>query len=217
MSFDRIAPHYRWLETAAFGSVLQEARTRWIEKIAEPERVLILGEGDGRFLNEFLRVHRNAAVDCVDASARMLELAHRHVRESVNQVRFFRENIISWTPSDSYDLLVTNFVLDCFGQDEVNLIIRKLAQAAAPNAFLFLSDFSVSRKYFSRLHAKIWLAVMYRFFRATTGIRAKRLVDPTDELDANGFVCLSRSHWRFGLVKSELWQRRRDSIQVRMV
>ncbi len=199
MSFDRIARHYRWLETAAFGSILQMARTRWIEKIAEAKRVLILGEGNGRFLCELLCAYPKAAVDCVDASARMLDLAHGRVLKVLPQalsgVRFLREDIVSWSPSGSYDLLV-------------------LAQAATPDAYLFLSDFCVSRKYFSRVHAKIWLAVMYRFFRATTGIRAKRLADPTNELGANGFVCLSRSHWRLGLVKSELWQRRDDSIQA---
>jgi len=110
--------------------------------------------------------------------------------------------------------LVANFVLDCFEQDEVNLIIQKIAQAAAPDAYLFLSDFSVSRKYFPRIHAKLWLAVMYWFFRGTARIHAKRLVDPTRELEANGFLCLSRSQWRFGLVKSELWQLRRDFIHA---
>ena len=93
------------------------------------------------------------------------------------------------------------------------LIIRKLAQAGAPDAYLFLSDFCVSQKFFSRLHAKLWLALMYWFFRATARIDAKRLVDPTRELEANGFACLWRSRWRFGFVKSELWQLCRDSIR----
>jgi SAM-dependent methyltransferase len=215
VSFDRIARHYRWLETVTFGSVLQKARTCWIKAIVAPKRILILGEGNGRFLCELLRVHRNASVDCVDASARMLELACRRVRrvlpEAVSRVRFLQEDIISWSPPGSYDLLVTNFVLDCFPQDEVNLIVRKVAQAATPNAYLLLADFSIPRKFLSRVHARIWLALMYGFFRATTGIRAKRLADPTSELEANGFVCLSQSHWRLGLVKSELWQRRRQT------
>ncbi len=113
MSFDRIAPHYRWLETLAFGSTLQKARTRWIQSIDAPKRVLILGEGDGRFLCEFLRVHPGAAVDCVDASARMLERARRRVRrvlpKAVDRVRFFQEDIISWSSPRSYDLLIANF------------------------------------------------------------------------------------------------------------
>lgn len=211
MSFDRIAPHYRWLESATFGAVLQEARTCWIETIAAPQRVLIVGEGNGRFLCELLRVHRNATIDCVDASARMLELARRRVcqvlPEAVSRVRFLHEDIISWLPQGCYDLLVTNFILDCFPQNEVNLIIRKIAQAAAPNAYLMLADFFVPRKSVARVHAKIWLALMYRFFRVITGIRAERLADPTSELEANRFVSLSRQQWRLGLVKSELWQR----------
>ncbi len=218
MSFDRIARHYRWLEAVTFGHTLQNARTRWIETIAPPKHVLVLGEGDGRFLCEFLRIHPSADVDCVDASARMLELARERLRKflphAFDRATFLHRDITSWSPPGSYDLLVANFVLDCFGQDEVNWIIRKIVQAAAPDAYLFLSDFSISGKYFPRLHAKLWLAVMYWFFRATACIRAKRLVDPTRELEANEFVCLSRSRWRFGLVKSELWQLRRDFIHA---
>ena len=166
--------------------------------IAPSQDVLLLGEGNGRFLYELLRVHSSAKVDCVDASARMLELARERLRKSLphalHRVRFFHRDITSWSPPGRYDLLVANFVLDCFAQDEVNLIIRKLAQAGAPDAYLFLSDFCVSQKFFSRLHAK-------------------RLVDPTRELEANGFACLWRSRWRFGFVKSELWQLCRDSIR----
>ena len=214
MSFDRIAPHYRWLEAVTFGTALQKARTRWIEEISAPKTVLIVGEGNGRFLRKCLRVHRNAAVDCVDTSARMLERARRYVDEGANRVRFFQEDILSWTPPGSYDLLVTNFFLDCFGPGELKLIVRKLAQAATPGAYLLLADFSVPETFLARVHAKIWLAAMYWFFRAAAGIRATRLVDPTTELEANGFVRLTRSHWRLGLVKSDLWQRQHESIQV---
>lgn len=211
MSFDRIAPHYRWLEALTFGSTLQKARTRWIQSIGAPKRVLILGEGDGRFLCEFLRVHPDAVIDCVDASGRMLELARRRVTsdlpQSVSRVKFLCENIISWSPPGPYDLLVASFVLDCFAREELNSIIRKLARAATSEAHLILADFSIPQGVLSRAHAKLWLAAMYWFFRATTGIQATRLIDPTSELEANGLVCGARSEWRFGLVKSELWRR----------
>ena len=62
-----------------FGSVLQKARNRWIDRIAPPKRALVLGEGDGRFVCELLRVHGEARVDCVDASGRMLEIARQRV------------------------------------------------------------------------------------------------------------------------------------------
>ena len=134
--------------------------------------------------------------------------ASTHLR-SVNRVRFLKEDILSWTPPESYDLLVTNFVLDCFPQDELKLVVGKLAGVANPGAYWLLAEFCIPKTIFARKHAKIWLATLYWFFRTTTGIRAKRLVDPTPELQANGFVCLKRSEWRLGLIKSELWQKTR--------
>ena len=212
MSFDRLAPHYHWLEAVGFGSVLQKARTRWIETVARPKRVLTVGEGTGHFLRKFVRVHRDAVVDCLDASARMLELARLPISGPVNRVRFLKEDILSWTPPESYDLLVTNFVLDCFPQNQLKLVVGKLAGVASPGAYWLLADFCIPKTILARTHAKIWLATLYWFFRRTTGIRAKRLVDPTPELQANGFVCLKRSEWRLGLIKSELWQKTRTQI-----
>jgi tRNA (cmo5U34)-methyltransferase len=212
VSFDRLAPHYHRLETIGFGSVLQKARTRWIETVPRPKRVLTVGEGTGHFLRDFLHVHRDAVVDCVDTSARMLELARLGI-DPVNRVRFLEENILSWTPPEPYDLLVTNFVLDCFPENELKLIVRKLAGVATPGAYWLLADFCIPKTSFARMHAKIWLATLYSFFRATTGIRAKQLADPTSELQANGFVCLKQSQWRLGLVKSELWQRARPQLR----
>lgn len=211
MNFDRIAPHYRWLEALTFGSTLQKARTRWVKSIDAPKRVLIFGDGDGRFLYEFLRAHPNAAVDSIDASARMLELSReriaRELPQAVHRARFLCQDIIAWSPSGSHDLLVANFVLDCFPQEDLRTTIRKLAQVAAPGAYLILTDFSLPQGILGRAHARLWLAVMYWVFRATAGISATELIDPSPELEANGFVRLARSEWRFGLVKSELWQR----------
>jgi hypothetical protein len=118
-------------------------------------------------------------------------------------------------PPARYDLLVTNFVLDCFPQNELKSIVRKLAGVATPGAHWFVADFCIPKTSFARTHARIWLATMYWFFRTTTGIRAKRLVDSTHELQGNGFVCLKRSQWRLGLVKSELWQNARTVAAVR--
>ena len=76
---DPIARYYRWLEMFTFGSVLHKARNRWIDRIAPPKRALVLGQGDGRFVCQLLRVHGEARVDCVDASGRMLEIARQRV------------------------------------------------------------------------------------------------------------------------------------------
>jgi ubiquinone/menaquinone biosynthesis C-methylase UbiE len=211
VSFDRVATSYRLLETITFGQSLQRARVRWIGKIPSPKRALILGEGNGRFLCELLRVHPKIDIDCVDASARMLTFARMRARrshpESWQRIQFVHADILQWSPLKSYDLIVTHFLLDCFPRDEVKAIVDKLAGAAAPGAVWLLADFTIPPAgIFARMHAKLLLRMMYLFFRCAAGITANGLVDPTPYLEANNFVPMSPQSSRAAMVKSELWQ-----------
>lgn len=210
MSFDLVAPHYRWLETIAFGNALQHARTHLIDKIERPKRALILGEGNGRFLCQLLRVYPTLEVDCVDASNTMLQLTRRRVHrtfpESLPHVHFYCEDILKWSPQKSYDLLVTHFFLDCFPPNEVSLIVQKLANAAKPGAAWLIADFTIPQQRFARARARLLLRLMYTFFRAAAGISARELVDATPYLNGSGFSRVSGKLSRASLVRSDLFR-----------
>src|SRR5579862_4048205 len=68
MSFDRLAPHYRWLEIVLAGEKLQHCRTAFLSQIRDAHDVLILGEGNGRFLLECRKTLSSAQITCVDSS-----------------------------------------------------------------------------------------------------------------------------------------------------
>jgi trans-aconitate methyltransferase len=206
VNFDRVAPFYGTLERIAFGNALQRARTRWLRAIPKPGKALILGEGNGRFISELLKVHPDIEIDCVDASAVMLGLVNARAG-SASGVRLMQRDIREWTPEGPYDLIVTHFVLDCFGTEDVKLVVEKLAGAATSDATWLLADFQVPQTALARLHAKVWLGAMYAFFRVAAGLRTSELVNPTDELSAQGFVCRSRELSRLGMLKSEMWMR----------
>jgi ubiquinone/menaquinone biosynthesis C-methylase UbiE len=211
VSFDSLARVYSSLEAVTFGSALQKARTYGLPHIGNSQRALVIGEGDGRFLAEVARSHPKLSVDCLDASAGMIARAQAQLKRvcpgDVPNIRFIHEDILTWTPTDSYDLLVTHFVLDCFPVESVTLIIGKLAQAARPNATWLLADFAIPPAGWRRVHAQIWLRAMYTFFGTTTAITTRRLVDPTQSLQQNGFVRNSGAFWRAGMLKSEIWRR----------
>lgn len=211
MSFDAIAPWYRTLERIAFGDDLQRCRVACLSEIAAPRRVLILGEGDGRFLLELLRLHPEVEVDCIDASERMLQLARKRIEEEcsdgVGRVRFRNQDITSWSPLErEYDLVVTHFVLDCFPASALTSIIQKLARAATNDATWLLADFCVPGEGMSRHRARAWLTAMYLFFRITARTQATELVDSTPFLRAEGFSLAQQQLFRHGMLKSELWR-----------
>jgi ubiquinone/menaquinone biosynthesis C-methylase UbiE len=207
VSFDFIAPHYRRLESVAFANKLQAARAAFLDRIGTPKRALSLGEGNGRFLRELLRKDRAVLVDCVDASARMLQLARESVGDE-SRVRFLHEDLMVWSPEENmYDLIITHFFLDCFAEDEIALAVAKLARAAAPGAVWLLADFSIPPHGLAKIHARLWLYAMYQFFRLTAGITGRELIDPSEFLRAHHFRLEGQNFQRFGLIKSELWRR----------
>jgi SAM-dependent methyltransferase len=213
VSFDAIAPWYRALEWIAFGERLQCCRVACLREVPAPRRALVVGEGNGRFLCELLRVHPTVEVDCLDASECMLQLARKRVEQTspdyVARVHLRYEDITSWIPpADRYDLIVTHFVLDCFREPELALIIKKLASAASKDATWLLADFWIPVGYFARARARVWLALMYKFFRATARIEATCLIDPAPFIRAQGFALARQHQFKGAMLKSESWQRK---------
>ncbi|MGH8095006.1 MAG: class I SAM-dependent methyltransferase [Chthoniobacterales bacterium] len=205
MNFDRVARHYRWLETLVFGNQLQEARIAFLREIPRPRRVLVLGEGNGRFLAEFVRAHPTALVDCVEASARMIELARQRVNAA--QLHFIHANVQDTAlKPGTHDLIVTHFFLDCFDEKALSTLIDRLACAATPAAYWLVADFCEPKCGWRRLHARFLIAFMYFFFRAAAGIEARRLVDYRPFLQAKGFILAREVLSPNEMVRSELWR-----------
>jgi ubiquinone/menaquinone biosynthesis C-methylase UbiE len=214
VSFDALAPWYRALEWIAFGHDLQRCRVACLDEITAPRRALIVGEGNGRFLCELLRLRPEVEVDCIDASARMLQLARerlkRELPDRASRVRFLHQDIMSWSaPEHHYDLVVTHFVLDCFPEAALSGIVKQLARAATDDANWLLADFSIPPGGMARVRARAWLAAMYLFFRVFAGIPARALIDPTPFLRAEGFALKRQHFFRKGILKSEIWCRAR--------
>jgi ubiquinone/menaquinone biosynthesis C-methylase UbiE len=210
VSFDALAPWYRTLERIAFGDDLQRCRVACLGEIAAPRRAVIVGEGNGRFLCELLRLHPEVEVDCIDASQRMLQLARRRVEDELPDragcVRYLHQDITLWVaPEHHYDLVVTHFLLDCFADAALTGIVKKLARAATDDANWLLADFCIPPRGIARFRARRWLAAMYFFFRVTARIEASELIDPTPFLQREGFVLARQYFFKKGMLKSEMW------------
>jgi ubiquinone/menaquinone biosynthesis C-methylase UbiE len=177
MNADRIASSYRWLEYAAFGLALEYARFDFLPHAAHARGVLILGEGDGRFLARLLRCNRHARVAVVESSGRMIQLAHTRVPPvDLSRVEFHQIDAVAQPlPAGPFDLVVSHFFLDILSCRDAQVVISKISALLSPGAIWLISEFQESPGRYRRLHARLWLRAMYVFFAMTTGLHASKL------------------------------------------
>jgi len=203
--FDLLAPHYRWMERVLAGSILQSCRTKHLPALAGARRILLLGEGPGRFLSEVIRGCPAADLTCVDSSAAMLQQARRI---DSRRVVFVHADVLEHDLGDSYyDVIATHFFLDCFRPDQLGLLVSRVARALKPAGLWLLSDFCLPDSGLQRWRAATVLKLMYLFFRTVTALPARRLTNPDALLAENGITLLKRHTANFGLLHSDLWRK----------
>lgn len=206
MSFDPIARFYHSLELLAAGGKLQRCRLEFLAEIATPRRVLLAGEGHGRFLPECERRFPAAEIVVVDASRRMLEIAMSKTKSE--RVSFIHADLLEWQPAmEHFDLVVTHFFLDCLTADELALVVGKFGEAASPQATWLIADFDHAPSGPARWRTRVVMAMLYGFFRVVSGLHARELVSPDGALENAGFRRKARRTYEWGLLKSEWWVR----------
>ncbi len=206
-SFDHLARPYRALETLCFGDTLETARFWHVEGLAQARRVLILGEGDGRFLERLLATNRHCEVVVVDKSAAMVKLARERSGRFRGRVSFRQGDATQSTFDPPYDAIVTLFFLDCFEDPELGRLLAALTTSAAPNALWAYSDFCIGGAGLSGVRQRLWLWSLYRAFGAVTDIRARRLEDPLPALQRRGWQLIHHAHFSGNLVRACRLQR----------
>ena len=108
MNADRLAEAYRWVEYAAFGGALERCRYERLAELAAARRVLVLGEGDGRFAARLLRENGAVQVVVMESSARMIRVAQRRLGESVRVEWRMGDVLAAAWPEGPFDAVVTH-------------------------------------------------------------------------------------------------------------
>jgi ubiquinone/menaquinone biosynthesis C-methylase UbiE len=206
MNADPIARLYRYLEYATFGPLLWRTRIHYIHRLNAARRILILGEGDGRFLAHLLSLNHTARIDCYDLSANMLDLAKARTKPHHNRVSFHHQDINQASlPENTYDAIVANFFVDCFDNQQLAALLRKLQPATQPNCFWLVSDFAIPTSPIPRLAAQLLTRFLYLCFRLTTGLKTHRLPNYETALTQLGLRLQNKHDNAAGMLTSQLW------------
>lgn len=209
LNFDPVARIYSLLERMVFGRSLERCRTSLLPTLRpmlQPgRRALFIGEGDGRFLQQFLERFPDASVDVVESSGEMIQIARKRAGNPKN-VRFLRYDILTMRlPEAGYDLIVTHFVLDLFSTEDIDRLVSEVLRLA-PDAGWLLSEFRVCPDTPIARWASLWmLGTMYRFFRITAGLKTRRLPDYATVFARHGLACRARREFWRGFIVAEFW------------
>ena len=189
-----IARAYAWCERAVFGEALQRCRSAFINDL--PQRVLSIGEGDGRFSEALLKAHPEVELEIVEPDAAMRNIA----QERVPGLRF-----VDLTKAKACDAAMLNFVLDLFSEDEAHNFLDQLPDPE----ILIVGDFfpeEVEGRV-PRALARTLVWIMYRFFALTAGTQTMRLPPTHKILSSRGWVCTDEKVAWLGLIRAQWWQR----------
>lgn len=210
-NFDGVASSYLFLETITFGNQLQKCRTSMISHLTNSKRALVLGEGNGRFLEAFCKANPLAEILVIDESPRMLDLAKRRIANANppinNQIEFRCANVFEILPlSGTFDLIVCNFFLDCFTSSEIGHLMGLFRQMLFGEGLLVVGDFRKPHSIFGKIIGEFILKFMHVFFQKTAGISATELTDLHAILLERSFQKAVEKKLFFGFLNSSIWK-----------
>jgi ubiquinone/menaquinone biosynthesis C-methylase UbiE len=213
MSFERLAPHYSWMERVLAGGELHKCRTAFLDQTRAARRALLLGEGHGRFLTELRRINPEAEIDCVEESPGMIRAAReRLAREGLSdeRIRFHAASVTNASVLETtarFDLVGTHFFLDCFPEAVLEPLVERIAGTLSPDGIWVLSDFQIPPGGWRALRARWVLRLAYLFFRVATRLPARHLAPPQPFLLRNGLRKEGRAEFNYRLLYAELWRK----------
>jgi ubiquinone/menaquinone biosynthesis C-methylase UbiE len=206
-NFDYVAVFYPLLEQLVFGSTLSRSRSFFVGRVTEGKNVLLIGEGNGRFLSEIAKQTSTSAITVVDSSTQMLSAASKRIAaiERSTRIKFFHADILEWrSPLAHYDRIVTHFVLDLYRPNRIRRIIEKISRLATGDTLWIDVDFTNASQ---RLRQSFLMWAQYRFFRICAGIEAPRLFDQLNYIQQTGWQIIENRSLEQGWIAARLMSR----------
>jgi len=206
-NFDHVAVLYPLLEQLVFGSALSRSRSVFMQEVIEGKNLLLIGEGNGRFLSDIVKQNSASAITVVDSSSQMLSAAAKRIAaiDGCAKVRFLNADFLDWqSPFAHYDRIVTHYFLDLYRPDRIRRIVEQISCLATEDSRWINVDFTKANP---RMRQTFLMWAQYRFFRTCAGIEAERLFDPLSYIEQAGWRIIESKSLEQGWIAAQLLSR----------
>lgn len=206
--FDRVVRVYPLLERLVYGQRLGRGRCVFLGELSTCRNLLLLGEGNGRFLSRLLAANPLATVTVVEISPRMIAAARSRLSAAeAARVRWVQASALDLElPPGSFDAVVTHYFFDLFRPHEQARLLQTGLCALAPDGLWQDTEFlgAAGRGKWWRLRNRLLLLCSYHFLGALCDFPARELFEHSHLFAGAGLV-LKREHVLSGTLASRLW------------
>jgi ubiquinone/menaquinone biosynthesis C-methylase UbiE len=203
-NYDRIASYYDLLAHIVFGNQLVAAQNHFLPDLDDPKRILVFGGGTGHMMVPLLQLYPDACIHYLESSAAMISKAKARIAPDSNSVSFTCGTEQELTDkANSYDLIITPFVLDIFKEKYLKSVFKLLFDALSSGGKWIQTDFYVDQSSPGWQKLMIWL--MYKFFRVAARQQNQILPDFDTYFEKFPLRLLARKSFYHRMVRTHLY------------
>lgn len=189
--FDTIAKYYNFLEILAFGRILYGTRIYLLNRTSNPFNILLVGEGTGCFSRYLVNCYPKSSITILDSSNRMIKIMRGQNQISkVQNITILQQDYFKYTPEIKYDLVFTNFFLDCFKSSDILEIVGKIRLMLNETGEWQDVDFTMPHKknLLNYKYNQLIFKVLYNSFRLICKIESVSIKDLDLNYQKLGFI-----------------------------
>jgi ubiquinone/menaquinone biosynthesis C-methylase UbiE len=190
-SFDRVAWFYEQAANVYSFGLNPASKASQLPYLKAEQRVLYAGSGTG--LDALAAARLGCQVTCLDNSPKMLDRARARFDAAGLSGEFLLADAFEHQQPAGYDVVVANYFLNTFGEDDMRRLLMRLSELLAPGGTLLVADVAPAQgnllgRLVNRLHVRIpfyvfWLLGLipykptydYRAYLAEAGLALRRL------------------------------------------
>lgn len=206
--FDRVATLYPLLENIAYAKRLKPGREHHLSALRDCRHVLLLGEGNGRFLARLLERNPQANATVVELSPRMIHCARQALGSAQSRVRWHAGSALDAPlPAHAFDAVVTHYFFDLFPPAQQWQILRNTLPALRTGGLWQDTEFITGGgNALASCRNRAQLTLSYRFLGLLCDFPARALHCPAPLFRQAG-LALRDETVLCGQTAARLWQK----------
>ena len=141
-NYDSTAWFYEKVAHFFSGGAILACKKSQVPHFQKGEKILFAGAGGGE--DALLALDKGSDVTIVDLSKKMINQAAKKFKDHSleRNLKMFNENIFDHGKKENYDVVVANFFLNVFKEDDMMKALAHLVSLLRPGGKLIIGDFS---------------------------------------------------------------------------